>query len=80
VQAETSWWVFDRPIARDWLFIVGVTVGVLSMLRAVVQSDQSGVAAFLLTVVLAVPSGVLAAGVFGGTVREFVRGRRGTSR
>jgi YD repeat-containing protein len=80
VQADTSWWVFDRPIARDWLFILGVAVGVLAMIRTVVQRDRFGSAAFVLTFVLAVPNGVLAAGVFGGTFREYVRGRRGTSR
>jgi hypothetical protein len=80
VQAETSWWVFDRPIVRDWLFVAGVIVGVLSMFRTLVQRGRFGATALVLTVVLAIPSGILAAGVFGGTAREFVRGRRGASR
>jgi hypothetical protein len=53
-----------------------VVLGAL-WIRTIAERDRYGAAAFVLTLVIAVPSGVLAAGLFGGTIREFVRGQRG---
>lgn len=71
------WWVFDRPLGRDWLFVVGLALGALALIETVLRRADFGGAVFVITVLLAIPSGVMAAGVFGGTLREFFRGRRG---
>ena len=78
--ADNSWWVFDRPLHRDWLFIAGLVVSLLGMIWIVVRSDEVGAAAFVVSIAMAAPSGVLATGLIGGTVREYLRGRRGILR
>ena len=78
--ADTWWWVFDRPLYRDWLFIAGLVLSLLGMIWMVVRSNEVGAAAFVVSMALAAPSGVLATGLIGGTVREYLRGRRGISR
>ncbi|MDQ4096907.1 MAG: hypothetical protein M3144_03425 [Actinomycetota bacterium] len=76
MSSERRWWVFDRPLGRDWLFVTGVIAGALALVLTLFNRDDYGAGAFVLTLLLAVPSGILAAGTFGGTIREFVRGRR----
>lgn len=66
------WWVFDRPLSRDWLFVAGLALGTFGPVVTLLGRVDFGSVALL----LALPSGVLTAGIFGGTLREFLRGRR----
>ena len=74
--AERRWWVFDRPLLRDPLFIAGLVLGVAGIARVVARHDHYGAGAFVLTVLFAVPWALVATGTVGGIVREYHRGRR----
>ena len=71
----TQWWVFDRPLHRDPLFVAGVVLGLAFLVLTVVNRDDYGAGALAFTIATAFPSGVLAVGVMAGSIREFVRGR-----
>ena len=53
-----SWWVFDRPVTRDWLFLAGLVLGVVVLVQTVWNRDAFGAGAFVFTVLAAIPSGV----------------------
>jgi hypothetical protein len=77
VEDKMSWWVFDRPLMRDWLFLVGLVLGAVAVVQLIRDADEFGAVALVLAVVTGIPTGVLLAGILGGTVREYVRGRSG---
>jgi hypothetical protein len=78
VNDQPRWWVFDRPFARDWLFILAVLSGAISAILAATRRDLGSVARVLSPLTAAV-TGFLFIGVVGGGVREFARGRTGRS-
>lgn len=73
-------WVFDRPLLRDGLFWGGLTLGLMYAFSATtsVPFTQLPVVGQITKLVWRVLVGVLAFGVIGGSVRNFVRGYRGT--
>jgi hypothetical protein len=77
VEDKVSWCVFDRPLMHDWLFLVGLVLGTVAVVQLIRDSDKFGAVALVLAVVTGIPAGVLLAGILGGTVREYVRGRSG---
>lgn len=70
------WWVYGLPLQRDPLFVVALVLGVINLAGTLANRDEYGEGAFVITVLLAFPMTVLWVGIIGGTVREFVRGRR----
>lgn len=70
-----GWWVFDLPLIRDPLFVVGVVVGAAAIVRVIVDADRFGATAFVIMLVTAVPQAFLVIGVVLGSIREFHRGR-----
>jgi hypothetical protein len=34
------WWVFDRPLRRDPLFVIGIGVGLISVLSVILLPDE----------------------------------------
>ena len=70
------WWVYDRPLLRDPMFVVAVVLGMVRALGVLLDRDRYGAGAFLLTILLAVPAAIAGIGIVGGIGREFVRGRR----
>src|SRR6266508_732003 len=58
-----AFWVFDRPLHRDWLFLIGLAAGVAFAVYALARPDRPAAL-------------VLAAGVVGGTIRELLRALR----
>ncbi len=72
---RSRWWVFRRPLLKDWLFLVGVALGLAAIVRTIVQADQLGALTIVLNVLFAVPAGVLFAGILGGIIREYRRGK-----
>jgi hypothetical protein len=70
------WWVFDRPLWRDPLFVTGIAVGVISVVSVVLLRNDYGTGAFVLALLASIPGGVLASGILLGSAREYLRGRR----
>ncbi|HKX71924.1 MAG TPA: hypothetical protein VJM75_11875 [Acidimicrobiales bacterium] len=70
------WWVFDRPLWRDPLFVIGIGVGLISVVSVILLRDEYGTGAFVLALVTSLPGGVFVSGIVLGTLREYVRGRR----
>jgi predicted anti-sigma-YlaC factor YlaD len=62
---------------RDWLFLVGVALGVAGVGRALWRSNGSGWLTIVFVVVFAILQGILVTGIVGGSVREYRRGRHG---
>lgn len=75
VAVGERWWIFDRPLFRDPLFVAAMVVGVAALLGIIGARDEYGSAAFVISLATAVPSAVLAVGVTAGSIREFLRGR-----
>ena len=73
-------WVFDRPLLRDGLFWGGLTLGFVHAFYATssVPFAQVSVGRQAVDLVWRVLMGALIVGVIGGSVRNFVRGYRGT--
>lgn len=73
-------WVFDRPLVCDGLFCGGLTLGLVHAFDATasVPFTQLSLVAQVVELVWRVLVGVLVVGVVGGSVRNFVRGYRGT--
>jgi hypothetical protein len=59
----------------DWLFLVGLGLGLAEIVRTIVELDQLGASATAFNLLRAVPVGLLVAGIVGGSVREYRRGR-----
>jgi hypothetical protein len=70
------WWVFDRPLWRDPLFVIGIGVGLTSVVSVILLRDEYGTGAFVFALLTSLPAGVFASGVVIGTPREYMRGRR----
>jgi hypothetical protein len=70
------WWVFDRPLWRDRLFVIGIGVGLISVVSVILLRDEYGTGAFVFALLTSLPAGVFASGVVIGTPREYLRGRR----
>jgi hypothetical protein len=71
-----SWWVFDRPLHRDALFVVALLCGVAAAVGAVVTSGDVSTFVRVYEVVGGALAGFFLFGVVGGSVRNFVRGYR----
>jgi hypothetical protein len=69
-------WVFDRPLWRDPLFVIGIGVGLISVVSVILLRDEYGTGAFVFALLTSLPAGVFASGVVIGTPREDMRGRR----
>jgi hypothetical protein len=76
VTSENRWWVFDRPLSRDPIFVVGIALGIASVVSVVASRDDYGALALILQIVTALPLALLFAGILLGTPREYIRGRR----
>jgi hypothetical protein len=70
------WWVFDRPLWRDPLFVIGIGVGLISVGSVILLRDEYGTGAFVFALLTSLPAGVFASGIVIGTPREYMRGRR----
>lgn len=70
------WWVFDRPLWRDPLFVIGILLGVVSIVGVILSRDEYGTGAFVFALLTSLPAGLLASGIVLGTPREYMRGRR----
>jgi hypothetical protein len=70
------WWVFDRPLWRDPLFVIGIGVGLISVVSVILLRDEYGTSAFVFALLTSLPAGVFASGIVIGTPREYMRGRR----
>lgn len=68
--------MFDRPLWRDPLLVLGVVVGVVSIVSVILSRDDYGSGAFVFALLTSVPAGIVASGVLIGTPREYPRGRR----
>jgi hypothetical protein len=68
-----AWWVFDRPLLRDPLFVLGLVLGVAWMVSVVLRRDDFGWAAFVITLASSIPAGLLASGIVLGSPREYAR-------
>lgn len=73
------WWVFERPVLRDRLFLSGLVVGVVFLAIVVARADGRNTCAVVFDLVVAVPAGLLVVGIVAGSVREFRRGHRQTT-
>ncbi len=71
-----AFWVFDRPLHRDWLFLAGLAVGLVYGGYAVLRRDRASALVLAYELFWALPGGVMLAGAVGGTVREVVRALR----
>jgi hypothetical protein len=71
-----AFWVFDRPLHRDWLFLAGLAVGLAFAVYAVVRPGRPAALVLAYELFWALPGGVMAAGVVGGTIRELIRALR----
>jgi hypothetical protein len=74
-----AFWVFDRPLHRDWLFLAGLAAGVAFAVYSVVRPGRPPALVLAYELFWALPGGVMAAGVIGGTIRELFRALRRTS-
>lgn len=75
-----AFWVFDRPLHRDWLFLAGLAAGLAFAVYTLLRPDRPPALALAYELFWALPGGVMAAGVVGGTIRELVRALRRGSR
>ncbi|HEU5424385.1 MAG TPA: hypothetical protein VFU72_12640 [Nitrolancea sp.] len=72
---EHAWafWVFDRPLHRDWLVLAGLAAGVAFAVWTLVRPGRPPALVLAYELFWALPGGVMAAGVVGGTIRELFR-------
>src|SRR6266536_2763653 len=68
-----AFWVFDRPLHRDWLFLAGLAAGLAFAVFAVAGPGRPSALVLAYELFWALPGGVMAAGVVGGTIRELFR-------
>jgi hypothetical protein len=76
MEDRSRWWVFDRPLWRDPLFVIGTGVGLISVVSVILLRDEYGTGAFVFALLTSLPAGVFASGVVFGIPREYMRGRR----
>jgi uncharacterized membrane protein (DUF4010 family) len=72
----TKWWVFDRPVSRDPLFVAALILGVVWIGYVLANADRHRIGPLVVNVLFAIPSAALVVGTFGGSVREFQRARQ----
>jgi hypothetical protein len=75
-----QWWVYDRPFVRDpmaWVALVAVGLAFALRIRAV--GSEVDALAWVVLLVVDGASTVLAVGVVFGSIREYIRARRGTT-
>lgn len=75
-----AFWVFDRPLHRDWLFLAGLAAGLAFAVYTLLRPDRPAALVLAYELFWALPGGVMAVGVVGGTIRELVRALRRGSR
>jgi hypothetical protein len=75
-----AFWVFDRPLHRDWLFLAGLAAGLAFAVYSVVRPGRPPALVLAYELFWAMPGGVMAAGLIGGTIRELFRALRRGSR
>jgi hypothetical protein len=56
------WWVFDRPLWRDPLFVIGIGVGLISVGSVILLRDEYGTGPFVFALLTSLPAGVFASG------------------
>lgn len=71
-----SWWVYDRPLSRDGLFLGSLLCGVAAAVGAITSVEHVSVWAGFSNVLGGAASGFFLIGVVGGSVRNFIRGYR----
>lgn len=71
-----GWWVFDRPLHRDPLFVAALLCGVAAAVVAIVARENVSVFVRLSTIVGGAFSGFFLVGIVGGSVRNSIRGYR----
>ena len=64
------------PLWRDPLFVIGIGVGLISVVSVNLLRDEYGTDAFVFALLASVPAGVFASGVVIRNPREYVRSRR----
>jgi uncharacterized protein (DUF2062 family) len=74
-----AFWVFDRPLHRDWLFLAGLAAGVAFAVFSLVRPGRPSALVLAYELFWALPGGVMAAGAIGGTIRELFRALRRAS-
>ena len=75
-----AFWVFYRPLHRDWLFLVGLAAGLAFAVYSVLRPGRPSALVLAYELFWALPGGVMAVGVIGGTIRELYRALRRGSR
>ena len=71
-----AFWVFDRPLHRDWLFLAGLAAGVAFAVWALLRPGRPPALVLVYELFWALPGGVMAAGALGGSIRELFRALR----
>lgn len=71
-----AFWVFDRPLHRDWLFWAGLGAGLALALVVLLRPGRPPALALAYLLFWALPGGVMAVGAIGGTIRELARALR----
>jgi hypothetical protein len=71
-----GWWVFDRPLHRDLLFVVALLCGIAASIASAATSEDASAFVRLYSIVGGAFSGFYLFGILGGSVRNFVRGYR----
>jgi hypothetical protein len=71
-----GWWVFDRPLHRDLLFVVALFCGIAASIVAAAMPEGASAFVRLYSIVGGAFSGFYLFAILGGSVRNFVRGYR----
>jgi hypothetical protein len=50
------WWVFDRPLWRDPLFVIGIGVGLISVVSVILLRNEYGTGAFVFASLTSLPA------------------------
>jgi hypothetical protein len=69
-------WVFEKPLRRDWLFVVAMVLAVVGIGRVVARHDSYGWLGLCVSIAATLPSALLLVGVTAGSVREYRHARR----
>ena len=70
------WWVYDRPFVHDWMFGLGLAVGVLFGVQVLLDEGQHTGFGLVVQLVTAWFGGLFWTGVLVGSGREYMRARR----
>ena len=73
-----QWWVYDRPLLKDWLFLVGLVVGIAWLSYTWTRPDANLIPGRIAFDIAWRPFwSIFSVGVVGGSIRNFVRSYRG---